>query len=256
MLIMEARYFGEHKDEANEISRLPSIIGDCRSFLDIGSSLGQYAYYAGQYMTSSNIYLVEPDPLKVEALRDKLNEWARQTGNRYYLLECALSDKTENLDLYVPSDHLSSAALFPVSDQSYDRVTVSATTLDDLFEPGAIEFIKLDVEGAEYRVLSGARRLMTMSNVRLLLEIAPWGDRQNGTRPSQVVKLLGRYGYTFRVYESHYLFEKRGNRLSRGVRNIPLAMILDNERIKRHAKRINRLMKLARSLLRRRLAHP
>ena len=54
---------------------------------------------------------------------------------------------------------------------------VEADTIDTMFEGIDVDFLKIDVEGAEYRALVGAEKLMRRRNVRLLLEIAPWGDK-------------------------------------------------------------------------------
>src|SRR4051794_13428516 len=104
MEVLHEQYFGEHMHEATEIRNLPSILGDSKRFLDIGSSLGQYAYFAGRSITDGDIYCVEPDPTKVEVLTRQLGAWEGETGNRYHLLSLALSDESGTIPFYVPKD--------------------------------------------------------------------------------------------------------------------------------------------------------
>ena len=79
-----------------------------------------------------------------------------------------------------------------------------ANTLDNLLEQNKINFadinwIKIDVEGAEFEVLKGAQNVLSKSNdIAILIEIH---NSQNGTnlyRP--IIEFLNRYNFRI-VYE-------------------------------------------------------
>ena len=157
-------------------------------------------------------------------------KWAEDTGNEFEIVEKAASDREEVISFFVPENHMSSGAFFPLSETAagWEKVEVEAETLDRLFEGVEVDFMKLDVEGAEYRALVGAEQLLRRCDLRLLLEIAPWGDKDHDHRPSDVLKLLASYGYDFSVFENHYLYAKRGSGLSRWVKSRVLGFVLDH----------------------------
>jgi hypothetical protein len=139
---------------------------------------------------------------------------------------------------------MSSGAIFPLSDTAdgQEKVDVQADTLDTILSGVDVDFLKLDVEGAEYRALVGARELMARCDLRLLLEIAPWGDKELSHRPSDVLHLLCSYGYDFTVFENHYLFTKGGYAAGRWVKSRALGFVLDRPELKRTVKNLfNRL---------------
>jgi hypothetical protein len=115
---------------------------------------------------------------------------------------------------------------------------VQATTLDKIFKGIDVDFLKLDVEGAEYRALLGGKELLKRCDMRILLEIAPWGDKQKNHRPSDVVNLLASLGYDYSIFENHYLFEKRGSAIGRWCKSKALGVVLDRPNLKFHVKNV------------------
>jgi FkbM family methyltransferase len=173
--VLEQAYFGENKHESAEIDRLSEILGGVPCFADVGASLGQYTYYSNKILKGAKFYCVEADPDKAARLRELTRDWESESGNTFEIVERAASDKEEELTFFIPEDHLSSGAFFPIPGATSDwkELKVQATTLDQIFEGVEVDFMKLDVEGAEYRALLGASKLLQRCNLRLLLEIAP-----------------------------------------------------------------------------------
>lgn len=230
--------------ESAEISRLPELLDGVKCFADVGASLGQYSYFASRALKGAQFFCVEADPYKAARLRELSSQWAEESGNSFEILESAASDKKEEITFFVPESHTSSGAFFPLSDsaEGWEKLTVAADTLDSILAGVDVDFLKLDVEGAEYRALVGARELMARCNLKLLLEIAPWGDKDRSYRPSDVLKLLALYGYDFTVFENHYLFVKGGSPLGRWSKSRLLGIVLDNPGLKRRVKNVfNRL---------------
>ena len=82
-----------------------------------------------------------------------------------------------------------------------NRFDVSAVTLDGYFKPGReINFIKIDVQGYEFQVLKGARRIIEENQeLVIILEFWPYGLRKAGTDPKDLLKLIEYFGFTFRL---------------------------------------------------------
>ena len=231
---LESQYFGEEMHEKAEIERLPELLTEVQVFIDVGASLGQYAYFANRILENAEIYCIEPDPFKVKRLQELVNCWQKASSNRFYVIPMAVSDRRGTETFYVPTDHDSSGAFFPVpqSQTSWMEMEVQCLPLDDLFRGKRVDFIKIDVEGAEHRVLRGAERVLREGNVRVLLEVAPWGDPNRGYRPSDVFRLMARFGYTFRIVEQHWLFSKAYNRSLVSVKSALMGFILDRPFLK------------------------
>jgi FkbM family methyltransferase len=240
LAVLEEYYFGPNKHEAAEIARLPELVEGVRCFVDVGASLGQYSYFAAKSLKDAKFYCVEADPFKVKRLRELTAKWQQETGNHFQVIEKAASDSKEILTFFVPGDHLSSGALFPLDEavDGWKKIEVEALTLDAMFNGVDVDFIKLDVEGAEYRALVGAANLMRRCNLKLLLEIAPWGDKERSHKPSDVLRLLASYGYNFEIFENHYLFKKSGSFPARWLKSRAMGFILDRPELKHRVKNL------------------
>ena len=79
-----------------------------------------------------------------------------------------------------------------------EEITVQTLTLDSCREQfGVVDFIKIDVEGAEYFAFCGMRRLlMENHNIKLIMEFAPAHMRRAGVEPEQMLSLIGELGFT------------------------------------------------------------
>jgi hypothetical protein len=66
--------------------------------------------------------------------------------------------------------------------------------------PDHIDFLKIDIQGAELKALQGMEELLHGNRVaRILLEFWPYGLVRCGSEPGEVLKLLRRHGYV--LYE-------------------------------------------------------
>lgn len=92
----------------------------------------------------------------------------------------------------------------PVS--SADAVTVEAVTLDEKLGRivHKIDFIKIDVEGWELRVIEGARDLITTARPIIVVEQKPGNAERYGIGQRDAVKLLESWG-------ASVLWEKAGD---------------------------------------------
>jgi FkbM family methyltransferase len=240
---LEEQYFGEDMHEKAEILRLPSVLNGVTTFVDVGSSLGQYAYFASKTLRNAHLYCIEADPFKVIRLMELTSKWQVDTDNYFHVINKAVADTSGKISIFVPADHASSAALFPLEDdmqhqRRWDQREVECTTLDELFGDHSVEFIKIDVEGGEYRVLLGAKKLLESGKPKVLMEVAPWGDIERSYKPSDVFILMAKYGYGFKIFERHYLFFRARHKVLAQIKNRSMGLVLDHPYFKNVLKKL------------------
>jgi hypothetical protein len=108
----------------------------------------------------------------------------------------ALSDQQGVADLQVPVDaagieHDSSATIEKIAIDGFRTHRVQMTTLDS-FQFRDVEFIKIDVEGHESRVVDGAAETIKSQMPAMLIEI----EQRHIERPiSEVFKQVLNFGY-------------------------------------------------------------
>ncbi len=138
-------------------------LGDNEIFFDIGAFDGQNSLRFGQ-ITNGNysIVMFEPNPLQQKQLKI-----LQEQNNNMSLIPCALSD--ENKHLFFESNRGSSSRI--ESHESQSSITIKAQRLDNLDLKFAPTFMKLDVEGAEMRVLNGATETIRRFRPRLAISV-------------------------------------------------------------------------------------
>ena len=80
--------------------------------------------------------------------------------------------------------------------------TVPAVTLDEFVKKMKIpkvDFIKIDTEGAEGRIIDGAENTLQANHLNILMEFWPTGLRNLGVQPVDLLRRLQGYGFKIKV---------------------------------------------------------
>lgn len=130
---------------------------------DIGANQGFHTAHLSRLVgPEGKVYAFEPNQL----LRAPLAETCRRLGNAE-LLPFALGETAGTLDFFVPTDH-TMASLRDWTGLSAVRTHVEVRRLDSLGLPSA-DFIKCDVEGAEFDVFRGALGMLDREDAPVIL---------------------------------------------------------------------------------------
>lgn len=188
-------YFGESQIEKDEIDRLPEFLDGRDVFIDVGASLGMYTYFANKVMTNGLIIAIEADPDRYDELEKNCKKWQKESTNIIKPLFSAAGDSHDGLSFYKTESHISGGVFeIPERADNFVEVNVSQLMLDDFYEEGKKYFVKIDVEGAECRVLEGAITLIDSGDTSLAVGIHSWGDKERNKTPMSVL---------------HFMFNKR-----------------------------------------------
>ncbi len=108
---------------------------------------------------------------------------------------CAASDETGYSKLYVQSTQLGSAALTQ-SGGLHDQGGVVATSRLDDQHSGPVDFVKIDVQGHELRVLDGMKKMIERSpRIAIAMEFTP-GEHES---PRAQLEKISSYGLTIKT---------------------------------------------------------
>ncbi|MBD89012.1 MAG: hypothetical protein CL940_01585, partial [Deltaproteobacteria bacterium] len=155
----------------DEIRYLRRWAASGATVVDVGANYGTFSLSLAKAVgPEGRVLAVEPTPDTADCLRQSID--ANEASN-LELIEVALADEEGVLHLRLESDsELNALTDGPSPDGS--TVEVQSRTLDSVMEERgwpAVDFLKLDAEGAEIRILEGAEETLRRSSPLVLFEI-------------------------------------------------------------------------------------
>lgn len=139
-------------------------------FYDVGSNTGWYTMISFAASEKSKVYSFEPLLEHVECQKETI--YLNRKENSVKIFELALSDHNGKETIRLGGSGTSLDKDFLEVD--FGTRTIDVQTLDSLIKEDHIpypDFIKIDVEGHEYKVLQGARTVLQSKPI-LFIEIA------------------------------------------------------------------------------------
>jgi FkbM family methyltransferase len=191
--------------EVHEINLLRRLLRPRDVMIDVGANVGLFSLVAARAVSESGaVHAFEPVPGNWQKLEEniRLNQISNVRVNR-----SALSDRAGEVTLAIDANMArtsgpNTSGFFTLSqvEKPVRQVSSPAETLDNYVSrelPGVpIRLVKIDVEGAEPRVLTGMRRTLDSHQVDfLMLEVSVYGLDRSGFRIQDVVGSLQRSGY-------------------------------------------------------------
>jgi FkbM family methyltransferase len=201
-----------HEDEI--IDHFNTKQGDI--VVDVGAHMGKYTIIASKQVgANGKVIAIEAHPGNYEMLNHniKLNGLTNVIPLNY-----AVYSKETKIKLFLPDEesgytmhhsvmfnYLSSK--YPLQGKDNEKfIEVNANTLDNLLQKNGISqvnWIKIDVEGAEFEVLKGSANILSTSkDISLLIEIHNPGDTNHY---KQIIDFLKPYNFKIefeKIYES------------------------------------------------------
>jgi FkbM family methyltransferase len=196
-----------------ELDYLRRFISENGVSVDIGAHAGSWLFPLGKLSNKGRVYGFEALPYYAQVLRLT----AKMVGPANITIEnCAVTEKGHTEEKLAWKDASGKRLtgfthLAVTSEGDQQCVHVPTVTLDEYFEkePGKIQFIKVDVEGAEARVFRGAQSILQRHRPVVFTEL--------------LSAYLGRYGYT--IADVYTMFEKLNYlpfRFSEGMKVVPV----------------------------------
>jgi FkbM family methyltransferase len=194
---------GVHEEYETELFK--KMAQDGMVVVDIGANIGYYTLIAAKLVGNQGIvYAFEPEPSSYKLLCKNIqaNGYTNITA-----VQKAVSKTNGKTKFYVDAamTNFSSFGKDNVLTRSknLDCLEVETITLDDFFGrtvgDDRIDFMKIDVEGAEELVVDGAERVLKNNSLKILMEFVPELLRNVGTDPLKLLYKLQNYGFAIKL---------------------------------------------------------
>jgi FkbM family methyltransferase len=175
--------------EAGPIDRLRAYAPEGALIIDVGANIGffteRFARWVGE---AGRVIAIEPEAVNFAELGRRMARkgLAARIDARLAAADAAPGTVHLVLNPDHPGDHKLGSSGRPVD----------AVTLDDLVPADRpVALIKIDVQGAELRVLAGATRILERDHPALFIEVDPVGLMQFGGSVDALLHTLEAQGY-------------------------------------------------------------
>jgi FkbM family methyltransferase len=176
-----------------EIDELQHRLVPGSVFLDIGANFG---YYSIRLSTALNkrieVHAFEPHPGTLQRLRGNIE--SNGLSDVVHAHQIALSDVSGPAHMAERSDNSGASRLT----DGGDGIAIQTTTLDEFagrYNWTRLDGIKIDVEGAEPRVLRGGRQTIERFRPAMMIEFWTPGLARAGSTPAELAQVLDELGY-------------------------------------------------------------
>jgi len=205
-----------------ETTYLADLLCGAPTCLHVGASDGRHSYVMTQVAPKATIYAIEPSAFSYQVLRTTV-AW-HGIGNQVTPVHAAVGDKPGEMLLVTPrkiTGRMGRAYAFvaeaapqgearpDLQDAGFETQPTQVVTIDGFCAERGItrvDFIRMDIEGAELRALHGAAEVLDRDHPHVLLEIHPQMlEARFGGAAEAVIDVFKARGYR--------MFALNGNRL-------------------------------------------
>ncbi len=169
--------------------------------VDVGAHIGLYTMSAAKAVgPAGKVISAEPDPQSYALLKDNI---ALNHFDNVEVVNAALSDRSGQIIFYACTDPSLSGFELQPNAKLYETRMVKTLTLDELLDSLGVDqvnWIKLDVEGAEIRVLRGGEKMLRRAkNLHIIVE----------SSNAEAMDYLRQFGFKTRYLGEIYYFAEK-----------------------------------------------
>jgi FkbM family methyltransferase len=180
-----------------ERTLLKDIIKPGMTVVDVGANIGIYTAFMTKIVgEKGKVYAFEPSPYTFNLLQKCVR------NHNVTLVQAAVGDTTGRITLYL-SDKLNVDHHTYETDEERQRIDIPSYRLDDYLKNEKVDFIKMDIQGFEYRALLGMKNILqTNHDIKVLMEFWPYGLTKAGTSPEELITFLHNLDFQTELVEA------------------------------------------------------
>lgn len=182
----------EHEPVLTKFIR--SVVPRGSNGIDVGAHIGYFSLLLADTIgPDGNVTSLEANPTNFALLQQTVNE---NGLTQIVPLHRAVTEKDGTITLSVSTGDSVDHRIFSVGDR--EEIEVPCTSLDSVVPKNStIDFIKMDIQGAEGFALEGMRRLIAdQENLILVSEFEPWGLEESGYGAKRYTETLISLGFS------------------------------------------------------------
>jgi len=186
----------------NELLYLKSRVSPDMTFVDAGANQGEISLFVSGLLATGQVIAIEPLSKNVRLLERNI---ALNAGRNIRVFPAGLSDQPGSLPIYTSLDtaphsghHEGLSSLYRSSARDAVEEEVKLVVFDEAIAPeiGRVDFLKIDVEGAELPALRGMEKTLRAWKPEILLEINEETFRAAGYTTADLTAFLFGLGYS------------------------------------------------------------
>ncbi len=181
--------------EKREIDLFKKTVKKGWTVLDIGANIGYPSLLFSKLVgEGGRVIAFEPDKNNIQMLKKNIEV---NNCKNITVVPMAVSDHTGVGTLYISDSHSGDHRIYDLRGEKRKTLKIDTIRLDDYFKSGSkIDFIQMDVQGAEALVFKGMNRLINENKkISILLEFWPEGLRKIGFSPIGFLKMIEQMGF-------------------------------------------------------------
>jgi FkbM family methyltransferase len=187
----------------NEALFLKKYLKSNMTFVDIGANQGEFSLIAASILKAGRVISFEPVTYQ-RTLLDK-----NKMLNNFSNLEIhpfGLSNKESKMPIYTSNDtslhhgiHEGLSTLYSSGNRTQLQEIIELKVFDDLFysKMNRLDFIKIDIEGAELFALQGMKKSLTKYQPLILIEINEDTFNSAGYTTDELISFFDELNYKF-----------------------------------------------------------
>lgn len=184
-------YLGTFEPKALDAMRHRLKPGGC--LLDVGANIGLFAIEGAKVVgPTGSVIAIEAAPHHARSVEQSA---ALNGMSNIEVFDVAVGDQNGEALLTLPGG--ANFGMFTLGNvDGSETYKVSVRRIDDIVGERRIDFIKMDIEGSEYKALLGASQTLERDKPPVLIELNEAALRSCGSSAREVKDLLAQHGYS------------------------------------------------------------
>ena len=198
------QFWKGYKDEGWEpetIKIFDEFLDKNHSYIDIGANIGPSVLYGSQL--ARHCFAIEPDPIAFQELKNNI-ELNDHLKTHITLSKYCISDSIGTAKLFVPAERLEDGGGGISSLLNYKHTKnfweVQTTTIQQFIQSFSItdcNFIKIDIEGAEFDLIPSMSNYLKNQKPTLFIEIHLWTLKDPMKKLDRMFQTLNGYDHIY-----------------------------------------------------------